>query len=63
MPASRQAIAVAGRQIAAGAVTGDADALDVAAELGDAFDDVPDGGERVLERAGKAHLGRAPVVD
>ena len=52
-----------GREIAAGAVAGDADAAVIAAELGDAGDDVPGRGEGILERAGKAHLGRAAIID
>ena len=52
-----------GRQIAAGAVAGDADARGIAAEFGDAGDDILGGREGILEGAGKAHLGRAAVVD
>ena len=50
-------------QIAAGAVAGDADARAIAAELGDARDDVARGGKAVLEGAGKARFRRAPIVD
>jgi hypothetical protein len=45
------------------AVTGHADALVVAAELGDAGDDVLCRCEGILERTGKPHLGRAAIID
>ena len=51
------------RQIAAGAVAGDADARCISAEFGDARDHVAHGGKAVLERAGKARFRRAPIVD
>jgi hypothetical protein len=51
------------RQIAAGAVAGDADARSISAELGDARDHVTCGGEAVLEGAWKTRLGRAAVID
>src|SRR5207245_11136765 len=50
-------------QIAAGAVPGHAHARTISAELGNVSDHVTRGGEGVLERAGKARLRRAPVVD
>ena len=52
-----------GRQIAAGAVTGHTDAFLVAAEFGDAGDDVLRRREGVLEGAGKPHLGRASIIN
>ena len=52
-----------GCEIAARAVAGDADARGIAAEFGDARDDVLHGGEGILEGAGKAHLGRAAIID
>src|ERR1700730_10947797 len=53
----------ASREIAAGAVAGQADAKTIAAEFGDVFDDVAHGGKSILERAGKARFGRTPVID
>ncbi len=52
-----------GGQIASGAIAGHADARQIAAEFGDAFDDVAHGGKTVLERTGKAGFRRPPVVD
>ena len=51
------------RQIAAGAVAGDTETRGISAEPGDACDHVAHGRKAVLERAGKARFGRAPVVD
>ena len=51
------------RQIAAGAVAGDAEARIVAAELGDPRNDVARRGETILERAGKTRFRRPPVVN
>jgi len=52
-----------GREIAAGAVTGDADAADVTAEFTDASDNVAKCGKGVLERAGKARFRRSAIGD
>ena len=52
-----------GGEIAACAVTGDADARGIATELGNAGDDILRRREGVLERTGEAHLGWAAIIN
>ena len=63
MPASRQAIAVTAARLPPALSPATPTRLLVAAEFGDAGDDVLCRRKGVLERAGKPHLGRAAIID
>lgn len=52
-----------GREIAAGAVAGNAEAFCIAAKFRDAAKHVADRGKGVLECAGESRFGRAAIID